>query len=93
MGRRRLSHGPGRNVYRKAMGRCAHCGCKTYLPKVDENHALLNQGPRMATLDHVVPVAKGGRNAVWNLQLLCFACNQAKEDKLPQEKINAASNR
>lgn len=29
-------------------------------------------------LDHVVPVAKGGKSDLSNLQLLCAACNAAK---------------
>lgn len=29
-------------------------------------------------LDHVLPIAKGGRSALSNLQLLCAACNRLK---------------
>jgi 5-methylcytosine-specific restriction endonuclease McrA len=32
------------------------------------------------TLDHVVPVAKGGSNHRSNLQTMCEPCNQAKAD-------------
>lgn len=31
-----------------------------------------------ATLDHVVPRALGGTNALYNLRLACKGCNQAK---------------
>lgn len=30
------------------------------------------------TLDHIKPWSEGGDSGVDNLQLLCFACNQAK---------------
>lgn len=50
-------------------GKCAYCG----------NHV-----PRAAaTLDHVVPRALGGNNAMENLKVACWHCNQAKADKPP----------
>jgi HNH endonuclease len=35
------------------------------------------------TADHVVPLAKGGTDALWNLVPACGPCNQAKADQLP----------
>ena len=33
------------------------------------------------TIDHVVPLARGGTNEPENLQLLCSECNQLKGDR------------
>ena len=39
------------------------------------------------TLDHLVPVARGGRSTRGNLVVCCRACNQAKKFLTPAEMI------
>ena len=34
------------------------------------------------TVDHVVPLTKGGANSIDNLALACFHCNRQKSDKI-----------
>jgi 5-methylcytosine-specific restriction endonuclease McrA len=34
------------------------------------------------TVDHVVPLSRGGRNDVWNLQPLCRSCNSQKHTRI-----------
>lgn len=38
---------------------------------------------RRLTIDHVVPISRGGCNHLHNLQLLCNDCNTAKGNALP----------
>lgn len=57
--------------------------------------ALLKKDPRCfdchtglthetATLDHIIPIAKGGTNADGNFQLACQPCNLKKADRMPR---------
>jgi 5-methylcytosine-specific restriction endonuclease McrA len=34
-----------------------------------------------ATIDHVIPICRGGRHSIGNLQTLCGSCNSSKNDK------------
>lgn len=59
---------------------CALCG-----RPVDKNLPFPN--PWCATVDHIIPVAKGGHpSALDNLQLAHLICNQVKSSKLTQEE-------
>lgn len=40
---------------------------------------------RSTTIDHVIPVSKGGRRTVDNEVPMCAPCNESKRDKLPPE--------
>jgi len=56
------------------------CGiCKKQLP----SYAL-------ATIDHIIPRAKGGGNEIENLQLAHDKCNQKKADKIDGPCIQEA---
>lgn len=58
-------------IYNRAGGRCELCGRKLLLED--------------ATMDHVIPLSKGGIDDVENLACVCFEDNQFKNNILPED--------
>jgi len=56
---------------RLAAGRCGYCDRPT--------------APRELTMDHRVPLVRGGRSTKGNVVPACKACNVAKKYRLPTE--------
>ena len=56
---------------RLAKGVCHYCGQLT--------------PPKALTMDHIVPIARGGRSTKGNVVPACKACNNAKKQLLPME--------
>jgi 5-methylcytosine-specific restriction endonuclease McrA len=54
-------------------GRCAYCGIPMVL-----NPRHKRDADRRATLDHVIPLARTGRDSEGNTVAACDACNAAK---------------
>lgn len=56
-------------IAKKSDNKCCHCGRECYI----------NFG---ATVDHFVPLSKGGTNRPYNLIMLCEDCNQKKNNRI-----------
>lgn len=75
--------------------RCQICGCKgVYFAKEkypEEPHfhlnlyALKGEVEVLMTKDHIIPLAKGGRDRLNNFQTLCFDCNKKKAERTSQK--------
>ncbi len=56
---------------RRAAGVCAYCGKKVK--------------PKDLTMDHIVPIIRGGKSAKGNVVPVCKECNDRKKYLLPME--------
>lgn len=66
--------------FKKQDGLCAICGLKMFKPFVNGPPSL------KATLDHIIPLSKGGLDHWENVQAVHHKCNQEKGNKLPTDK-------
>ncbi len=53
-------------VFQRDNFQCKSCGKTTHESEL--------------TIDHIIPLAKGGTNDISNLQTLCLSCNVKKKD-------------
>lgn len=60
-----------RRIYNRQNGLCAYCGQRRNI--------------KYMTVDHIIPLSKGGSNKETNLQCTCKMCNYFKGNSLPLE--------
>ena len=52
--------------------------CKRYWDEIKKPKNLKT----VIAADHIIPISKGGKNTIDNIQPLCFSCNSRKGDKI-----------
>lgn len=65
-------------------GNCAHCGVETSdkcSPVADHKR----------NIDHIIPLSRGGHDAIYNCQILCRRCNLKKGSKISSGDYSRAS--
>lgn len=62
------------DIYKRDGFKCVSCGCKVV--KSDTYR------PDQATIDHVIPMSKGGSHTIDNIVTMCHTCNSIKRDSL-----------
>lgn len=67
-------------IFRRDRWRCYRCGCQ--LMKV----APIPH-PRAATLDHLVPISRGGTHEPANVKACCYLCNCSKGNRGGNEQL------
>lgn len=60
---------------------------KAQLAKGECHYCHGHFAPDQLTMDHIIPVARGGTSDKSNVVPACFPCNQAKSAQTPAERI------
>lgn len=63
-------------ILKRDKWKCQLCGCRT------PQRLLGTHEPNAPTLDHIIPLAKGGGHSPDNLQCACWTCNTSKRDRI-----------
>ena len=77
---RRHAHWSRQGVLVRDNYTCIYCGAT---PGVVVRGKMLTK--RDLTVDHILPVSRGGKNTWSNTACACFACNHRKGNRLPGE--------
>lgn len=80
-GRERTIRNPKRKrkiLYDRQSGKCAICGKQLQIDDHTRHEDYLS-------LDHILPVSRGGSNGLENLQGLCIQCNHQKDSDYKED--------
>jgi 5-methylcytosine-specific restriction endonuclease McrA len=71
-----------RNTLRRRDGdQCHYCQTTmSFVPNIGRQFR-----PDLATIDHIVPLSRGGAHDWINVVLACWGCNVSKKDRTPEE--------
>lgn len=67
---------------------CHYCGTRMDFARRSKGDPF---APTLATLDHVVPIARGGSHTWDNVVLACWRCNCSKRDRTLNEWLSASA--
>ena len=74
-------------LYKRDQGICYLCHSKTDPTDIVRYPAYVIAGPRYPSIDHVIPIAKGGLHAWDNVKLACKQCNSSKSDTVDEREL------
>lgn len=69
-------------LYKRDHGVCYLCGEQCDWNDGEDRDGVFVAGPRYPSIDHIIPVAKGGTHTWNNIKLSCRECNWLKRDAI-----------
>ncbi len=82
---RRLQENEPRKIAQKFIGKK---NVRTFIFKRDNYKCLLCSSSNRLQIDHIIPITKGGKNKISNLQTLCGSCNSRKSNNFADYRNN-----
>lgn len=71
------------NLVKHGSYTCEICKKSPLLPGTgDSSDKIKVEDGNLLTVDHILPLSKGGKNGLYNLQVCCNRCNGNKGNKL-----------
>ena len=86
--RKKIAGGTRAAVYRKDGHRCHYCG-RVFPQEARPGLAPVLDDGTWLEIDHIVPLAAGGTNAIGNLRSACTPCNKRKSAWVNESDWNA----
>ena len=80
-------------LYKRDLGICYLCHSKTDPTDIIRYPTYVIAGPRYPSIDHVIPIAKGGLHAWDNVKLACKQCNSTKSDSVDERELEEYLNK
>lgn len=74
-----------KTLYKRDKGICYICGGKCDFKDHTRDGSNFISGPTYPSVDHIVPLARGGKHSWDNIKLAHHLCNAKKSDILPSE--------
>jgi len=74
-------------LYKRDLGICYLCHSKTDPTDIIRYPTYVIAGPRYPSIDHVIPIAKGGLHAWDNVKLACKQCNSSKSATVDEREL------
>ena len=74
-----------KTLYKRDKGICYICGGKCDFKDHTKTNGHFTVGPTYPSIDHLIPIARGGMHAWDNVKLAHHYCNGMKSDILPSE--------
>ena len=74
-----------KTIYKRDKGICYICGGKCDFKDHARDGSNFISGPTYPSIDHIIPLARGGKHAWDNVKLAHHLCNAKKSDILPSE--------
>lgn len=72
-------------LYQRDEGICYICGCTCDWNDIEKHDGYVVTGGKYPSIDHIIPVSRGGKHAWKNVRLACRNCNSKKTDIDPAE--------